>query len=273
MTRFMIVPQWQGSASARAMQLSDGADAIAGDLPRAACTRVDVPMEAGDEQETGVHRFSALAQVRTALDAALVAHSERAMTVGGDCGVAVGAVAHSAAGHRRIGLVWADAHPDLHTPETSASHAFGGMALRAILGDGAPHLTIAGGVIRPSDVILVGARSIDEAEAAYIAAHGIRVLGVDELGDPSALAAAVAALDVDAVHLHVDVDVLDPAEMPGVKASEPFGVGLSPLVAALKAVRESTPLAGTSLAGFSPSSPANAAADMGTLLRLVGALA
>jgi arginase len=272
-TRFMIVPQWQGSASARAMQLVDGAEAIAGDLPRAACTRIDVPMEAGDEQQTGVHRFSALFQVRAALDAALASHTERAMTVGGDCGVAVGAVARSAAGHPRIGLVWADAHPDLHTPETSPSHAFGGMALRAILGDGAPHLTIDGGVIRPSDVILVGARSIDEAEVDYITAHGIRILRAEDLRDPSALADAVAALDVDAVHLHVDVDVLDPADMPGVKPSEPFGVELSELVTALKAVREKTPLAGSSLAGFAPSSPANAAADMGTLLRLVGALA
>jgi arginase len=140
-TRFMIVPQWQGSPSARAMQLIDGAEAIAGDLPRAACVRVPVPLEAGDEQETGVHRFSALYQVRAALDEALAASPERAVTVGGDCSVAVAAVARSAAEHGRIGIVWADAHPDLHSPESSTSHAFGGMALRAILGDGAPHLT------------------------------------------------------------------------------------------------------------------------------------
>ena len=47
MTRFLVVPQWQGSPSARAMQLIDGANAIAGDLPRSATTVLDVPMEAG----------------------------------------------------------------------------------------------------------------------------------------------------------------------------------------------------------------------------------
>lgn len=273
MTRFLIVPQWQGSPSARAMQLIDGAEAIAGDLPRAAVERIDVPLEAGDELGTGVHRYGTLLQVRTALDGALADRSDRALTVGGDCSVAVAGVGHSAAGHGRIAVVWADAHPDLQAPETSTSHAFGGMALRAVLGDGAPHLTLAVGTVQPSDVILVGARALDEAEVAYIAAHGIRVIDAAALRDPEALAAAVAELGVDAVHVHVDVDVLDPAEMPGVKDSEPFGVGLADLVAAIKQLRVGTPLAGASLAGFAPASAASAPDDMGTLLRLIGALA
>ena len=43
MTRFVVAPQWQGSPSARAMRLIDGAEAIAGDLPRSALTRIEVP--------------------------------------------------------------------------------------------------------------------------------------------------------------------------------------------------------------------------------------
>jgi arginase len=118
----------------------------------------------------------------------------------------------------------------------------------------------------------VGTRSLDDAEAAYLETAGIRIVTVEETRDPAALAAAVSALGVDAVHLHVDVDVLDPADMPGVKPSEPFGVALADLIAGLKRVRETTPLAGASLAGFAPASPASAADEMGTLLRLIGAL-
>lgn len=33
MVRFLVIPQWQGSPAARAMLLTDGAAAIAGDLP------------------------------------------------------------------------------------------------------------------------------------------------------------------------------------------------------------------------------------------------
>ncbi|MBZ4488682.1 arginase family protein [Microbacterium sp. cx-55] len=273
MTRFLIVPQWQGSPSARAMNLIDGADAIAGDLPRSACERIPVPLEAGDELGTGVHRYSALRQVRLALDAAFAPLTERALTIGGDCSVAVAGVGRSAADHGRVAVVWADAHPDLHSPETSTSHAFGGMALRAVLGDGAPELTLPSGTVRPSDVILVGARALDDAEVDYIAAHGIRIIDSEALRDPAALATAVAELGVDAVHVHVDVDVLDPAEMPGVKASEPFGAALADLIAAIKELRAATPLAGASLAGFAPASAASAPDDMGTLLRLIGALA
>ena len=45
--RFLIVPQWQGSGSSRAMRLADGAAAIRGDLPAAATLDIEVPVEAG----------------------------------------------------------------------------------------------------------------------------------------------------------------------------------------------------------------------------------
>lgn len=272
MTRFFITPVWQGSPSARAMQLVDGAEAIAGDLPRAACTTVPVPLGAGEALDTGVHRYSALRQVQLDLREALAASDERALTVGGDCTVGVAAVEHSARSGR-IAVVWVDAHPDLHTPETSTSHAFGGMALRAVLGEGAPDLALAPGTVAPADVVLVAARAIDDAEKEYIDAHGITLVDAAALADPAVLAEAVQRLGVEVVHVHIDVDALDPAEMPGVKDSEPFGASLSELVAALKSLRETVPLAGSSLAGFAPSSPAAASDDMGTLLRLIGAVA
>ena len=73
MARFVIVPQWQGSPSSRAMQLVDGAQAIAGDLPRASTTVLDVPMEAGESLDTGIHRLSALQRVRGMVAEALAA--------------------------------------------------------------------------------------------------------------------------------------------------------------------------------------------------------
>ena len=106
MTRFVVVPQWQGSPAARAMLLVDGAEAIAGDLPRAACTRVDVPVEAGESLGTGIRRFSALTRVRDRLSEALALSDEPALVVGGDCAVAVPAIAHAAARHPDLAVVW-----------------------------------------------------------------------------------------------------------------------------------------------------------------------
>ena len=53
--RFLVVPQWQGSGSDRAMRLVEGAEAILADLPAAATERVDVPLEAGDHELSLIH--------------------------------------------------------------------------------------------------------------------------------------------------------------------------------------------------------------------------
>jgi arginase len=248
MARFVIVPQWQGSPSSRAMQLIDGAQAIAGDLPRASCTTVDLPLEAGESVETGVHRFSTLRRTRELVDLELAPITDPVMLIGGDCGVAVGAVGHAAARHPGLAVVWLDAHPDLHTPDSSTSGAFSGMALRAILGEGADGLALAPGSVTTDRVVLAGAREYEPAEED-------------------------AATGATSVYIHVDLDVLDPAAMSGVTASVPFGVSLTDLVASIARVRAALPLVGSSITGFAPSSPASAVDDLGTILRIVGALA
>jgi arginase len=273
MTRFVIVPQWQGSPSARAMQLIDGANAIAGDLPRSACHPIDVPLEAGEAIGTGVHRFSALLRTRALLDEMLAPFAEPTMVVGGDCGVAVAGVAHAAARHPGVAVVWLDAHADLHSPASSVSGAFGGMALRAVLGEGADALTLAPGAIDPARVVLAGAREFDAAESAFIAERGIRTVDAGALAEAGSLAEAVAATGAESVYVHVDLDVLDPAAITGVTGPVPFGVEVASLTAALAELRRVLPLVGSSISGFAPSSPAAAVDDLGTILRIVGALA
>jgi len=278
MTRFIVAPQWQGSPSTRAMQLVDGAAAIAEDLPRSVTTILEAPHEAGDALGGTVRRLSALQQMRERLDNALAdTGTDPVLVVGGDCGVSVAAAAHAAARAattgERLAVVWADAHPDLHSPDSSTSHAFSGMSLRAILGEGPESLRLPPGTVAPTDLVLVGARAIDDAEAEFIALHGIRTIAADALSDPHALADAVRATAATAVFVHVDVDVLDPDEMPGVKSPEPFGVRLADLVGALKELRAEVPVVASAITEFLPASRDAASADLGTILRIVGALA
>ncbi|MDW4573272.1 arginase family protein [Microbacterium sp. M3] len=277
MTRYLVVPQWQGSPSSRAMQLIDGAQAIAGDLPRAATTMLDVPMEAGESLGSGIHRLSSLVRVRgmiaEALDAhAAVAPDEAVLTIGGDCGIALAPIAHAARRSPGLAVVWIDAHPDLNSPESSPSGAFAGMALRAVIGDGWHGLSL-DGAVAADRVIVGGARSFDDPELDIISAHGITALTVDALRDPDALADAVAATGADAVYVHVDIDALDPAEIAGNAHPEPFGVTVAELTAALGRLRQRVPLVGASLAGYSPASLAAATDDLGAILRVIGALA
>ncbi len=270
MTRFIVAPQWQGSSSSRAMQLIDGAEAIAGDLPRAATTSLEPVPEAGDAQGTGIHRMSALVRMRERIEDAVRASDEPAVVIGGDCGVALGAV--SAIAGDDLAVVWIDAHPDLNTPDSSSSGAFTGMVLRAIVGDGEPLLRLEPG-IAPSRIVLVASRAWDPEEEAFVAAHGIPVLRADDLVTPDALADAVVATGAARVHVHVDLDALDPADIHGIAQAVPFGARTAEVAASIRRLRERLPLAGATLTEFSPSSPAAAVDDLGTILRLIGALA
>ena len=215
MVRFLVVPQWQGSPAARAMLLVDGASAIAGDLPRAATTVLDVPVEAGESLGTGVRRLSALLRTREVVAEHMSADT---VVIGGDCSVTVAALAALPGGTDDLAVVWFDAHPDMHTPETSPSGAFSGMALRAVLGDGEPQLALSPGIPRER-VVAVGMRNLDDAEVAAI--DDLTHLTVADLDRAEALAEAVIATGARRVWVHIDVDVLDPSDLAGVSSPAP----------------------------------------------------
>lgn len=268
MTRFLITPQWQGSPSARAMLLVDGAAAICGDLPRKDTITLDVPLEAGEALGTGVRRLSSLLRVRELVREELAHSDQTVVVVGGDCSVSVFAL--SAIDTSDVALLWCDAHADLHDPDSSPSGAFSGMALRAVLGEGEPQLALSPGIPRER-VVVLGARNIDQGEQGELAK--LTRIAPADVDDADAVAAAVAATGAARVWAHIDVDVLDPAELAGVSDAAPFGVATASLVAAIRKVRERMPIAGATIAGFAPRQVEDAVHDMGAILRLIGSVA
>ena len=267
MVRFLVVPQWQGSPATRAMLLIDGATAIAGDLPRAATTVLEVPVEAGESLGTGVRRLSSLLRTREVVAEAMSADT---VVIGGDCSVTVAALAALPGGTEDLAIVWCDAHADMNTPETSPSGAFSGMALRAVLGEGEPQLALSPGIPRDR-VVAVGMRNLDDDEVSQV--EGLTSISASDLDSVDAVADAVVATGAGRVWVHIDVDVLDPSELSGVSDAAPFGVTTAALSAAIRRLRERVPLAGATISGFAPRTPADAVDDLGALLRLIGAIA
>jgi arginase len=137
-----------------------------------------------------------------------VATAKRPTVVTADCTVAVGVVA----GLQRLGIepsiMWFDAHGDLHTPASSASGYPGGMVLRTLLGDGDPAITETTGLtpIPPERVTLVDARDLDAPEVEYLADSPITHTSVESATAPEG-----------PVYLHIDLDVLDAASLPGLR--------------------------------------------------------
>jgi len=156
-------------------------------------------------------RLTALYGVVAKEVAAQVASRSAPMVVSGDCLVALGVVA----GVQRAGvdasIVWFDAHGDVHTIETSTSGYLGGMALRLVLGNH-PELIAQRLGMRPlseRQAILVDARDLDPAEVDYLASSDVQRYSVDEI--------TADVLPDGPVVLHIDVDVIDSAELPGLR--------------------------------------------------------
>ena len=95
--------------------------------------------------------------------------------------MSVGAISSAIEREPSLAVVWFDAHPDLHTFETSISGAFGGMALSAVLGEGADGLALPSGAVPAERVVLAGARDYEPDEETRVAELGIRAIDVADL--------------------------------------------------------------------------------------------
>lgn len=176
--------------------------------------------------------------VRTAGDEMTRALAEGfTLVLGGDCTLVVG-VTSGASEHARapIGLVYVDAHADLHTPETTLSGYLQGMALALALGRGPEIVTSAyraAPAVRPEHVALLGVREWEpgEPEAARPLALTMAPDEMQRAGMANAAERALAAIGNGPVVVHFDVDVIRTEEMPAVEV-QTGGGGLTWLEAA-----------------------------------------
>ncbi|MGD8405841.1 MAG: arginase [Anaerolineales bacterium] len=146
------------------------------------------------------------------------------VVLGGDHSLSLGSI-RGAAKHKKIGVLWVDAHADFNTSETTPSGNIHGMPLAALCGLGAPELIQLWDenvpVVDPNNVAIIGARDLDEGEKRNLSQAGVMVLGleqVDRLGLVASMEKALERIsrDVDGIYLSFDMDVLDPRHAPGV---------------------------------------------------------
>jgi arginase len=141
----------------------------------------------------------------------------RPMVVSGDCLTALGTVAGLQAAGDDLAIVWLDAHGDVQALETTSSGYLGGLPLRLLAGY-RPELIASRLGLKPvpeDRIVLVGARDLDPPEAAYLDQARIRRRQVADL--------AVADLPDGPLYVHVDLDVIDAAQLPGLRYPAPAG--------------------------------------------------
>jgi len=140
---------------------------------------------------------------------------------------------------RRVGLVFYDSHGDFNVPETTLSGMLGGMPVAVAAGHALHNLRQTTGLSEPlpmSDIMWGGVRDLDPLEADRFREYEVRQVSVGdirEISDNFRRQFAALADDVDVVYVHVDMDVLEPDEVPGHGLTVPDGPSSRALAAAI----------------------------------------
>jgi arginase len=170
----------------------------------------------------------------------------------GDHGSAGGTIAgiKKAFPTKRLGVIWVDAHGDLHTPYTTPSGNMHGMPLATVLNEDnlvcqineVPPATIeawnqlkntgfVGAKIQPEDLIFIAVRDTEVQENALIDRYNIKNYTVAEVQAEGAVQIAEKALEdlaeCDIIYVSFDVDSMDPKET-SVGTGTPVANGLHP---------------------------------------------
>jgi arginase len=163
-----------------------------------------------------------------------VAQAARPLVLSGDCPTARAAVAGIQRRHQDLAVVWLDAHGDFNTPAITASGYIGGMALAMLTGR-TPGLFDDPLGLRPipdTSVILADARDLDPAERDALDTSQVRRVPAD----PAAITSALGELGPAPVYLHLDIDVIDGAQIPGARFPSGLGPSLTRIEECLAAV-------------------------------------
>ena len=170
------------------------------------------------------------------------------VVLGGDHSVTEPAVRAVAGKHGPVGMVHFDTHTDTGVEVFGVERSHGTFIRRLI----------EGGQLDPRRYAQIGLRGYwpGEAEFTWQAERGITSLfmhDVRDLGIRDVVRLAVEAVGQGPAYLTVDVDVLDPAFVPGTGTPEPGGMTAVDLLWAVRTVAASLELVGVDVVEVIPS--------------------
>ena len=252
----ILIPQWQGGG--QDLSTYEGGLEIKNNYFRGLeLTEAEVETEKIEDTRNNIFGYDAiLKQLKNAKARIAENRPKTIFTIGGGCDADVTSMSYLnslAAGD--MTLLYFDAHGDMNTPESSGSKCFYGMSLRTLLGDGDRRfIDSLFSTLSPSQIIMLGVRDLDKAEADYIKDKSVNVLTVDEIEkDTENVINSVREKGSGNIYIHIDLDVLDPEEFPFVPVPVQGGLGNDTLIKLLKRLSEEFTVCGLGILEYSPS--------------------
>jgi arginase len=208
----------------------------------------------------------------------------------GDHSIASGTIAgiKSAYPSKQIGVVWIDAHADIHSPYTTPSGNMHGMPIAASLGidcelnkQNTPHLDVKklwediknlGGFpkkIKPENLVYVGVRETEWQEDEIIKELNIQNYSIDFIrkngGKSTSESILNQLINCDCIYISFDVDVLDTSLSRGTGTPVPNGLFLREVINIIKGIAQSNKLCCFEIVEINPTidDKGNLMAEMG----------
>jgi len=205
------------------------------------------------------------------------------VVLGGDCSILLGNLL-ALSRRSRHGLLFLDGHADFYQPEAEPNGEAASMDLALATGRGpsvVADLDGRGALVRDEDVVVLGRRDAEEAEAAgsrRIEDTAITMLELPVVREHGAERAAINAVEhlgrpeIDGFWVHLDCDVLDDAVMPAVDYRLQGGLSWEELETVLATAIETGRVAGLEITIFNPVLDGDGAITRRLVASLVNAL-
>lgn len=169
-----------------------------------------VGMETLDEVEPNVNSPFENSQVVEAVVTQALESGKLPVVIGGDHSLTFGSVRATLNKYPDVGVVILDAHPDLFDKYEGTKYGHASVARRV------HELGIT--------ITIAGVRSASREETNFIKNSGISLVGAREILKSKEAIDRVLPVLPERIYLSIDLDVMDPGEMPAVANPEPGGL-------------------------------------------------
>lgn len=183
------------------------------------------------------------------------------LTIGGDHSLALGSLRGTMdVFGEDISLLWIDAHGDINTPLESTSKNFHGMPLALCIGkEPYDYPREESRFLKAENIYYLGVRDLDPPELERIKRLDIPHYSVDDirkLGQSKLLESVFTSINKGPnkkVHLSLDIDVLDPTQVPGTGTPVPNGLDIEELRSMLDLIFKNLDVVSIDFVEFNPS--------------------
>lgn len=193
--------------------------------------------------------FKVIQRVRNTVRDVMQTECKFPIVLAGDHSTAAGTILgiKAARPQQRLGVIWIDAHADIHSPYTTPTGNMHGMPLAMVTGidnkearinepedetlaywNEIKELGAGNQIIDPEDIVYFVVRDVEDQEAQILSKYDILNISVEEINSNGIKRASQIALDhlnnCDIIYVSFDVDSIDAKYAKGTGTPVPLGL-------------------------------------------------